>query len=89
MAAEIVYYNPELLTTPTHIVCPKCHSPTNTNVEVKNTNKTHFFAFLMCLVGCCLCAWLPYTINDCRAVRHYCQKCNRYVGSYKNNYRFC
>lgn len=55
--------NDELNAVPTHIICPKCQSPTSTNVEIKNTSKTHLLAFLMCIVGCCLCAWLPYTIN--------------------------
>ncbi|XP_070506901.1 cell death-inducing p53-target protein 1-like [Chironomus tepperi] len=87
--AEMIYYNDELKAASTHIICPKCQSPTSTNVEVKNTKTTHMIAFLMCLVGMCLCAWLPYTINDCRSIRHYCQKCNRYVGNYRGNYRFC
>lgn len=41
--------NPDLLATATHILCPKCHSPTNTNVEVKNTKRTHILAALMCI----------------------------------------
>ena len=126
--------NSDLLETATHIICPKCHSPTNTNVEVKNTNKTHFLAFLMCLLGYNLhnylrfmtiqfhgffqiyldavfahgshTRWMVNSFNpfhhhwnlsksreifilDFRAVRHYCQKCNRYVGNFKGNYRFC
>lgn len=44
---SLIADNPELLPTATHIVCPKCNSPTNTNVEVKNTMKTHIIAFLM------------------------------------------
>lgn len=49
--------NPDLLETATHIVCPKCHSPTNTNVEVKNTKKTHLLAVLMCLLGWVKVVW--------------------------------
>ncbi|CRL01120.1 CLUMA_CG014357, isoform B [Clunio marinus] len=55
MAAEIVYYNPELLTTPTHIVCPKCHSPTNTNVELPRGIKFHEITYIsdaVYVLGC-------------------------------------
>lgn len=43
--------NSDLLASPTHIVCPKCQSPTNTNVEVKNSSLTHISAIIMCLIG--------------------------------------
>lgn len=52
--------NPDLLASPTHIVCPKCQSPTNTNVDVKNSSLTHISAIIMCLIGWW---WYDYLLN--------------------------
>ncbi|XP_023037872.1 lipopolysaccharide-induced tumor necrosis factor-alpha factor homolog [Drosophila willistoni] len=64
------------------VQCPSCHGFVMTNLMTKPTKGTHLIAGLLCV--CCLwpCAGLPYCINCCKNVHHYCPNCGCYMGSY-------
>ncbi|KAJ8925138.1 hypothetical protein NQ315_001320 [Exocentrus adspersus] len=66
---------------PTSTVCPSCHSQIATNVKTEATTRTHLFALLLCLVGCCC---IPYCIDSCQSQNHYCPNCGAYLGTYEN-----
>ncbi|KAL0839406.1 hypothetical protein ABMA28_016131 [Loxostege sticticalis] len=69
---------------PSHTFCKSCHQDITTVIRHKATTKTHLFALLLCIIGCWPCAWIPYCVDSCHNVDHYCPHCNAYLGSYLN-----
>ena len=47
----IFLVNIDLSPVPSHILCPNCNCPANTNTVIKNTKRTHLFAILMTICG--------------------------------------
>ncbi|XP_063696080.1 lipopolysaccharide-induced tumor necrosis factor-alpha factor homolog [Culicoides brevitarsis] len=68
---------------PSNVKCPSCHQQITTNIKHENATKTHLFALLCCLIFW-PCVWLPYTMDSCKDVNHYCPYCDAYLGAYKN-----
>uniref|UniRef100_A0A336MNT9 CSON004293 protein n=1 Tax=Culicoides sonorensis TaxID=179676 RepID=A0A336MNT9_CULSO len=68
---------------PSNITCPSCQKQIATKIKHENATKTHMFALLCCLIFW-PCVWLPYTMDSCKDVNHYCPYCDAYLGSYKN-----
>ncbi|XP_037877290.1 lipopolysaccharide-induced tumor necrosis factor-alpha factor homolog [Bombyx mori] len=67
---------------PTNTSCPSCSAAIVTRVDHVPVTKTHLFALLLCLIGCCPCACIPYCTDSCKDANHYCPNCNAYIGSY-------
>lgn len=54
--------------------CPQCRSNITTSVTYEPSCKTHFFAGLICLLGCWLgCCLIPYCVDSCQAATHKCK----------------
>ncbi|XP_055858723.1 lipopolysaccharide-induced tumor necrosis factor-alpha factor homolog [Episyrphus balteatus] len=68
---------------PCVLVCPSCHQQQKTKVRNESSIKTHIFAGILCFLGFCCCACLPYCMDTCRNTNHYCSNCNAYIGMYK------
>ncbi|KAJ8688181.1 hypothetical protein QAD02_023976 [Eretmocerus hayati] len=69
---------------PTYLTCPNCYCNIRTRIESRSTAKTHLIAllcFMMCFLPCLPCI---YCTDGCRAIEHYCPKCNEYLGKYDN-----
>lgn len=60
------------------LTCPSCRVPQHSRVVYVNTKKVHWFAILLSPCGLCL---LPYLINRCKRVRHFCSICGNYLGT--------
>ncbi|CAG5009848.1 unnamed protein product [Parnassius apollo] len=68
--------------TATVYVCKSCNQQIVTRVDRSPTMRTHLFALILCLVGCWPFACLPYCVDSCNNVDHYCTNCGAYIGSY-------
>ncbi|XP_028159014.1 lipopolysaccharide-induced tumor necrosis factor-alpha factor homolog [Ostrinia furnacalis] len=66
--------------------CGICKENSLTKVEYVNTQKTHMFAGFICgctlwCMMCCLGA-IPYLLPTFKRTKHYCPKCNNFLGDY-------
>ncbi|XP_049801545.1 lipopolysaccharide-induced tumor necrosis factor-alpha factor homolog [Schistocerca nitens] len=64
------------------VVCPSCRKTVQTDIKVVSTTKTHMFAFLLAIFGCCLCCCIPYCVDSLRAKHHYCPECKAFIAAY-------
>ncbi|XP_049864799.1 lipopolysaccharide-induced tumor necrosis factor-alpha factor homolog [Schistocerca gregaria] len=64
-------------------VCPACHKTVQTDVKVVSTTRTHIFALLLAMFGCCLCCCIPYCVDSLRAKHHYCPECKAFIAAYE------
>ncbi|XP_076381280.1 uncharacterized protein LOC117225938 isoform X2 [Megalopta genalis] len=68
---------------PMTTVCHRCTSIVVTAVEVRRSVITHITAFALFLCGCWPCCMLPYCLNSCNDIDHYCPVCNAHLGTYR------
>ncbi|CAH2063516.1 unnamed protein product, partial [Iphiclides podalirius] len=68
--------------SPASAICKSCNNQITTTVKRKPSMKTHLFAVLLCGFGCLPCVFIPYCVESCNNLEHYCPNCNSYVGSY-------
>ncbi|XP_066992980.2 lipopolysaccharide-induced tumor necrosis factor-alpha factor homolog isoform X2 [Anabrus simplex] len=80
----VVVAGPQLGPRPTRVQCPSCHAEVTTKVEHDTTTKTHIIALILCLVGCCPCALIPYCTDSCKSSSHHCPSCGAFIGSYSS-----
>nr|XP_031833095.1 lipopolysaccharide-induced tumor necrosis factor-alpha factor homolog [Nomia melanderi] len=70
-------------TRPTTAFCPRCTTLVVTTVEVRQSIITHVTAFALFLCGCWPCCTLPYCMNTCKNIDHYCPACRTHLGTYR------
>ncbi|XP_078034219.1 uncharacterized protein LOC144468532 [Augochlora pura] len=68
---------------PMTAVCHRCTTIVVTAVEVRRSVITHITAFALFLCGCWPCCMLPYCLNSCNNIDHYCPVCNAHLGTYR------
>ncbi|XP_026750313.1 lipopolysaccharide-induced tumor necrosis factor-alpha factor homolog isoform X2 [Galleria mellonella] len=68
---------------PAITVCKTCNHQIVTRTDQRPTMRTHLTALLLLLLGCWPCVCVPYCVNSCLAVDHYCTRCGAYIGSYQ------
>ncbi|CAK9817659.1 Lipopolysaccharide-induced tumor necrosis factor-alpha factor homolog [Anthophora quadrimaculata] len=68
---------------PTTAVCPRCTIIVVTTVQVRHSINTHATAFALFLCGCWPCCLIPYCLNTCKTIDHYCPVCRAYLGTYR------
>uniref|UniRef100_A0A1I7Y716 LITAF domain-containing protein n=1 Tax=Steinernema glaseri TaxID=37863 RepID=A0A1I7Y716_9BILA len=69
---------------PMSMACPNCNQP----VVTRTTPNAGLLTFLLslglvligCFMGCCL---IPFCIEDCQDIHHFCPNCNAFIGVYK------
>ncbi|CAG9791856.1 unnamed protein product [Diatraea saccharalis] len=61
-------------------ICRSCNMNIMTRTQVKANTKTHLFALLLCVLGLWPCVCIPYCVDSCQSVDHYCPNCNAYIG---------
>ncbi|XP_059060278.1 lipopolysaccharide-induced tumor necrosis factor-alpha factor homolog [Achroia grisella] len=69
---------------PTRVTCRSCNEQTTTRIEQKSSMRTHMMALLLCVFGLWPCVCIPYCMDSCMNVDHYCSNCGSYVGTYQN-----
>ncbi|XP_017077780.1 lipopolysaccharide-induced tumor necrosis factor-alpha factor homolog [Drosophila eugracilis] len=62
--------------------CPSCKGEVTTSLVTSPTRKTHLCAFTLYICCCWPFVCLPYFINYCKSVQHYCPNCGCHIGSY-------
>ncbi|RVE50384.1 hypothetical protein evm_004921 [Chilo suppressalis] len=72
---------PPMGSKPSHITCRSCHTQITTRIENKYTTRTHLFALGMCAVGLWCCCCIPYCMDSCQSIDHYCPNCDAYIGT--------
>ncbi|CAK9834417.1 Lipopolysaccharide-induced tumor necrosis factor-alpha factor homolog [Anthophora retusa] len=68
---------------PTTAVCPRCTIIVVTTIQVRHSINTHATAFALFLCGCWPCCLIPYCLNTCKTIDHYCPVCRAYLGTYR------
>ncbi|XP_012264894.1 lipopolysaccharide-induced tumor necrosis factor-alpha factor homolog [Athalia rosae] len=69
---------------PCNITCQLCGETGITRTDKGASTRTHLFALVLCLVGCWPCAPCVYCVDSLLATKHYCGKCNAFVGVYNS-----
>lgn len=68
---------------PMQTTCPSCHASVLTSVSHEVGALTWIIFAVLCLVGCWICAFIPFCVDDCKDVTHSCPNCKAVVGRYK------
>ncbi|XP_053600299.1 lipopolysaccharide-induced tumor necrosis factor-alpha factor homolog isoform X2 [Plodia interpunctella] len=68
---------------PMIMTCPSCNHQIVTRIERTATSRTHLIACLLFCFICWPCTCLPYCMNSCNNIDHYCPNCSAYIGGYK------
>lgn len=63
--------------------CPHCKEAVLTKPVRRAGNATVIASAILCLLGCILCAWVPFCMDDLKDVDHYCCICDAYLGRRK------
>ncbi|KAI5641928.1 LITAF-like zinc ribbon domain-containing protein [Phthorimaea operculella] len=66
------------------ITCPSCRASILTRVDRKTINKAHITALVLILIGCVPCCLIPYCMDSCKNIDHYCPNCSAFIGTYYN-----
>eukprot|EP00484_Ammonia_sp_Unknown_P019073 CAMPEP_0197030906 /NCGR_PEP_ID=MMETSP1384-20130603/10035_1 /TAXON_ID=29189 /ORGANISM="Ammonia sp." /LENGTH=133 /DNA_ID=CAMNT_0042460339 /DNA_START=104 /DNA_END=505 /DNA_ORIENTATION=- len=80
-----VVTNPNFMPrSPTTAFCPRCQANVMTQCTIEPGLGTWAICGGIALAGfCCGCCLIPFCIDDCKDVHHYCSKCNTLIGSRK------
>ncbi|KAK9729838.1 LITAF-like zinc ribbon domain [Popillia japonica] len=66
------------------VMCSVCKHEVLTRIDVEPSTQTHLCALLMCAFGIWPCCCIPYCVDSCQKINHYCPNCGVYLGSYQN-----
>ncbi|XP_014206785.1 lipopolysaccharide-induced tumor necrosis factor-alpha factor homolog [Copidosoma floridanum] len=60
--------------------CPTCQMSVVTRVKTGATAQTHIIFILCCIFLCWPCAPCVYCCDTCLVKKHYCPRCNTFLG---------
>ncbi|XP_069590118.1 lipopolysaccharide-induced tumor necrosis factor-alpha factor homolog isoform X4 [Ranitomeya imitator] len=81
---SIVIIRTSFADTPVTCSCPVCHQSIVTRTEPKSGLLTWLIAGSLILLGCWLgCCLIPFFVDGCKDVDHYCPSCNHHISKYK------
>lgn len=67
---------------PASITCPSCKEVIVTTIKTRPNTGTHMCAMMFCFMCFWPCAVIPYFVDKCQNLDHYCPHCSSYIGSY-------
>jgi lipopolysaccharide-induced tumor necrosis factor-alpha factor len=63
------------------LTCPNCRANVLTKINYKLGALPWLLCGGLCLFGLwCGCQFIPFCMNSCKDVEHYCSNCNRFLG---------
>ena len=74
---------PEFDQQPIEMTCPHCRALILTRTETQTSAMQWIFSCILCVFLCCCCAAIPLCIESLKDVKHYCPRCNQFLGRYK------
>ncbi|XP_069501683.1 lipopolysaccharide-induced tumor necrosis factor-alpha factor homolog isoform X2 [Ambystoma mexicanum] len=70
--------------TPMRTTCPACQQPIVTSISYTSGAMAWLLCILLALLGCILgCCLIPFFVDSCKDVNHYCPSCNHLVAKHK------
>jgi lipopolysaccharide-induced tumor necrosis factor-alpha factor len=67
--------------SPMQLTCPNCRANVLTKINYKLGALPWLLCGGLCLFGLwCGCQFIPFCMNSCKDVEHYCSNCNRFLG---------
>ncbi|XP_035731009.1 cell death-inducing p53-target protein 1-like isoform X2 [Vespa mandarinia] len=69
---------------PRLMICPHCGIRILSEVETETTITTHAIALFLCIIGFWCCAPIPYCMDNCLRMKHYCPLCKSFLGQSNN-----
>ncbi|KAM4024271.1 uncharacterized protein ACNLHF_025196 isoform 2-T2 [Anomaloglossus baeobatrachus] len=70
--------------TPVRCTCPVCHQSIVTRIEPKSGLMTWLIFGTLIILGCWLgCCLIPFFMDSCKDIDHYCPSCNHLMSKYK------
>ncbi|CAI9547751.1 unnamed protein product [Staurois parvus] len=70
--------------TPTSCMCPVCRQNVVSRVEYNTGLLTWLIFGILLLFGCWLgCCLIPFCVDSCKDVDHFCPNCNHHLAKYK------
>ncbi|KAG8558416.1 hypothetical protein GDO81_016983 [Engystomops pustulosus] len=70
--------------TPAACTCPVCRQNVVSRVEYNTGLLTWLLFGLLLLIGCWLgCCLIPFCVDGCKDVDHFCPNCNHHLSKYK------
>jgi lipopolysaccharide-induced tumor necrosis factor-alpha factor len=69
---------------PIQMQCSKCRAEIMTTTKSSTGLLTWILAGGLCLIGCWVgCCLIPFCIDGCQDVDHFCPNCRAHIGTYK------
>ncbi|XP_018429195.1 PREDICTED: lipopolysaccharide-induced tumor necrosis factor-alpha factor homolog [Nanorana parkeri] len=69
---------------PTSCMCPVCRQNVVTRVEYNSGLLAWLICGILVLFGCWLgCCLIPFCVDSCKDVDHFCPNCNNHLSKYK------
>jgi len=63
-------------------ICQYCNNIQHTYIRKSYSLCAHVSCLGLCMVGCFFgCCLIPYCFDDLKITKHYCNRCNRLLGS--------
>jgi lipopolysaccharide-induced tumor necrosis factor-alpha factor len=70
-------------TVPVQTTCPNCHASIVTTVMYQVGGLTWLIFAILCFVGCWICAFIPFCVDDCKDAVHSCPNCQAVIGCHR------
>jgi len=65
------------------LTCPSCKAVVRTHIEEHSSNMAYIFCTILCIVGCCCVACVPFCMDNFKKYTHSCPRCSAFIGDYQ------